>query len=123
LKRRGFDFDPNSDLFELPEYAYAKDASRWWELIQNYVREVTFVHYTSDDQMREDITLRSFWMAANIHGYPEASSFVPTTREEMVDQCAGIIFIATIKHAITNSPQVGWSLCLMCVVVPGISTI
>jgi arachidonate 15-lipoxygenase len=113
--RLGFDFSeriPPQDFAKrgvanattLPHYPYRDDALRVWAAIRSWAADYLNVYYTDDADVAADTEL-SAWVAsvqgdAKVTGFPTI-----TTRDQLADACAMIMFTASAQHAAVNFPQ------------------
>ena len=108
LKERGVD---NRD--ELPGYYYRDDGIVIWDAIEEYVREILSLFYTSDDDVKNDSEVKN-WVqeihstafpgfngAPQGHGFPDKIE----TITDLVEYCTLIIFTGSAQHAAINFGQ------------------
>ena len=98
---------------ELPGYLYRDDAAEVLRAIDDYVRGILQIWYTTDDDVRSDTELQS-WVAeiaspsgGRVEGFPD----VVTSCEELFAIMANVVFRATAQHAAVNNGQFsayGW---------------
>jgi arachidonate 15-lipoxygenase len=93
-----------ADPSALPEYPYRDDALLVWSDIHNWVERYVGVYYASDVDVRADTEL-SAWAEELIY-IGKIKGFRPiTTRAQLVDVVAMIIYTASAQHAAVNYPQ------------------
>ncbi|HMT43428.1 MAG TPA: lipoxygenase family protein [Chakrabartia sp.] len=88
----------------LPHYPYRDDALRVWAAIRGWAADYLAVYYTDDAAVAADTELsawvHSVQVEAKVTGFPTI-----TTRDQLADTCAMIMFTASAQHAAVNFPQ------------------
>ena len=108
LKERGVD---NRD--ELPGYYYRDDGIVIWDAIEEYVREILSLFYTSDDDVKNDSEVRNWVQEVHstafpgFHGAPQGHGFPDKieTITDLVEYCTLIMFTGSAQHAAINFGQ------------------
>ncbi|MGI0491841.1 lipoxygenase family protein [Alkalinema pantanalense CENA528] len=95
------------NVLGLPDYPYRDDALRVWQPLQQFVQRYVALYYGSDEDVQQDWELQHFLQAfgdpqqGNISGVPTPL----TTREQLVEAVATLIFTATAQHSALNYAQ------------------
>ncbi|KAI9184830.1 hypothetical protein LWI28_001473 [Acer negundo] len=113
LKRRGIAVeDPNSPhglRLLIEDYPYAVDGLEIWSAIKKWVEDYCFFYYKSDEMVRKDAELQSWWkeLREEGHGDKKDEPWWPKmqTREELIESCTIIIWVASALHAAVNFGQ------------------
>ena len=108
MKERGVD-DPD----KLPHYYYRDDGMKVWEAMEDYVRDVISVFYSSDEEVASDPQLREWANEIYTKGFPafrsapEGRGFPRkiTSREALIEYCTLIMFTGSAQHASVNFGQ------------------
>lgn len=88
----------------LTDYPYRDDGLLVWQAIHAWVRQYLALYYTCDADVIADSEL-SAW-AGCLTSEALLGGFGPvTTRDQLVDACAMILFTASAQHAAVNFPQ------------------
>lgn len=91
------------------DYPYAVDGLEIWSAIKTWVRDYCSFYYESDEIVREDIELQSWWkeLREEGHGDKKDEPWWPKlhTREELIETCTIIIWVASALHAAINFGQ------------------
>ncbi|KAJ7967915.1 Lipoxygenase [Quillaja saponaria] len=100
---------PNGLLLLLEDYPYAVDGLEIWSAIKTWVRDYCSFYYKADDTVRTDSELQSWWKELREvgHGDKKDEPWWPKmqTREELIETCIIIIWIASALHAAVNFGQ------------------
>merc|ERR1719376_298202 len=96
---------------KIPEYHYAQDTMKVWEIIRNYITGIVNLFYKSDKDIVEDSELQEFahesalfgfgWQDKNTRGVP--SQF--KTREELINLVTVVVATSSAQHAAVNFGQ------------------
>nr|AQZ55551.1 9-lipoxygenase [Mangifera indica]AQZ55556.1 9-lipoxygenase [Mangifera indica] len=113
LKNRGMAVeDPNSPhglRLLIADYPYAVDGLEIWFAIKNWVKDYCYFYYKSDEMMQKDSGLQSWWkeLREEGHGDKKDEPWWPKmqNREELIEACTIIIWIASALHAAVNFGQ------------------
>lgn len=93
----------------IEDYPYAVDGLEIWFAIKNWVEEYCSFYYEDDDTVKEDRELQSWWkeLREEGHGDMKNEPWWPKmqTREDLVEVCTIIIWVASAQHASTNFGQ------------------
>nr|XP_043623195.1 probable linoleate 9S-lipoxygenase 5 [Erigeron canadensis] len=93
----------------IEDYPYAVDGLEIWSAIQTWVNDYCCVYYDSDETVKVDSELQSWWMELRTegHGDKKDEPWWPKmqTRAELIDSCTTIIWIASALHAAVNFGQ------------------
>ncbi|KAE8687894.1 Linoleate 9S-lipoxygenase 1 [Hibiscus syriacus] len=114
LKKRGIaDGDINSlgglDRLLIKDYPYAVDGLKIWFAIENWVRDYCSFYYKTDEMVKEDPELQAWWTELREvgHGDNKHELWWPKmqNRQELIQSCTIIIWIASALHAAVNYGQ------------------
>jgi len=96
---------------KIPNYYYAQDTLKLWQMLQNYVSEIVNLFYESDKDVVEDSELQQFadesanlgfgWQDGNNRGIP--SKF--ESRDELINLLTVVIATSSLQHAAVNYGQ------------------
>lgn len=93
----------------IEDYPYAVDGLEIWSAIKTWVQDYCNFYYTSDILVQKDAELQSWWTEVREkgHGDKKNEPWWPKmqTREELVDSCTTIIWMASALHAAVNFGQ------------------
>ncbi|XP_062143519.1 probable linoleate 9S-lipoxygenase 5 [Alnus glutinosa] len=93
----------------IEDYPYAVDGLEIWSAIKTWVEDYCSYYYKSDDIVQNDSELQSWWkeLREEGHGDKKDEPWWPKmqTREELVETCTIIIWIASALHAAVNFGQ------------------
>lgn len=88
----------------LADYPYRDDALLVWDAIHEWARQYIDLYYTSDADVVADTELTAW--AACLAGEAKINGFGPvTTRAQLAEVCAMVMFTASAQHAAVNFPQ------------------
>ncbi|KAF3975961.1 hypothetical protein CMV_000835 [Castanea mollissima] len=112
LKRGMAVKDPNSPhglRLVIEDYPYAVDGLEIWSAINSWVKDYCSFYYETDSVVQRDAELQSWWkeLREQGHGDKKDEPWWPKmqTREELVETCTLIIWIASALHAAVNFGQ------------------
>ncbi|KAM4108358.1 hypothetical protein ACB094_03G039400 [Castanea mollissima] len=112
LKRGMAVKDPNSPhglRLVIEDYPYAVDGLEIWLAINSWVKDYCSFYYETDSVVQRDAELQSWWkeLREQGHGDKKDEPWWPKmqTREELVETCTLIIWIASALHAAVNFGQ------------------
>ncbi|XP_050274139.1 probable linoleate 9S-lipoxygenase 5 isoform X2 [Quercus robur] len=112
LKRGMAVEDPNSPhglRLVLEDYPYAVDGLEIWSAINSWVKDYCSFYYETDSVVQKDAELQTWWkeLREQGHGDKKDEPWWPKmqTREELVETCTLIIWIASALHAAVNFGQ------------------
>ncbi|KAL5786621.1 hypothetical protein ACOSQ2_009013 [Xanthoceras sorbifolium] len=117
LKKRGIAVeDPNSPhglRLLIEDYPYAVDGLEIWSAIKKWVEDYCLFYYKRDEMVRKDAELQSWWkeLREEGHGDKKDEPWWPKmqTREELIDSCTTIIWVASALHAAVNFGQYAYA--------------
>lgn len=93
----------------IEDYPYAVDGLEIWSAIKTWVEDYCSYYYKSDEVVQKDSELQSWWkeLREEGHGDKKNEPWWPKmqTREELIDSCTIIIWIASALHAAVNFGQ------------------
>ncbi|KAH0784554.1 hypothetical protein KY290_004152 [Solanum tuberosum] len=108
------------------DYPYAIDGLEIWAAINSWVTEYCKFYYKSDETVQKDTELQAWWkeLREEGHGDKKDEAWWPKmqTRQELIDCCTIIIWIASALHAavnfglysyagyLPNRPSLSWNL-------------
>ncbi|XVF41919.1 hypothetical protein PTKIN_Ptkin01aG0319500 [Pterospermum kingtungense] len=113
LKKRGIAVDDGNCVHGLrlliPDYPYAVDGLNVWFAIEKWVRDYCSFYYKTDEMVQEDPELQAWWKELREvgHGDLKDEPWWPKmqTREDLIESCTIIIWIASALHAAVNFGQ------------------
>jgi len=93
----------------IEDYPYAVDGLEIWFAIKNWVQEYCSFYYKDDETVKKDPELQSWWkeLREEGHGDKKNEPWWPKmqTRENLIEVCTIIIWVASALHASTNFGQ------------------
>ena len=100
---------PHGVRLLIKDYPYAVDGLEIWFAIKEWVKDYCFFYYKDDDMIQKDSELQSWWKEAREEGHGDLKDapWWPKmkTREELIDSCTIIIWVASALHAAVNFGQ------------------
>ncbi|KAF7843538.1 putative linoleate 9S-lipoxygenase 5 [Senna tora] len=113
LLKRGMAIrDPNAPHglnLVIKDYPYAVDGLDIWAAINTWVQDYVSCYYKTDDDIKQDTELRSWWkeVVEVGHGDLKDKPWWPKmqTREELIESCTIIIWTSSALHAAVNFGQ------------------
>ncbi|KAG2379966.1 Seed linoleate 9S-lipoxygenase-3 [Vigna angularis] len=100
---------PNGLRLVIKDYPYAVDGLEIWNAIKTWVKEYVSLYYVTDDMVKKDRELQAWWreVVEKGHGDLKEKSWWPKvhTREELIQSCTIIIWVASALHAAVNFGQ------------------
>ncbi|KAF8089001.1 hypothetical protein N665_0522s0030 [Sinapis alba] len=112
LKRGVAVEDPSSDngvKLLIEDYPFAVDGLEIWSTIKTWVREYCSFYYKNDRTVQTDTEIQSWWteLRTKGHGDIQQESWWPLmqTRDDLIETCTIIIWIASALHAAVNFGQ------------------
>ncbi|XP_021282192.1 linoleate 9S-lipoxygenase 6-like [Herrania umbratica] len=117
LKKRGIAVDDANSLYGLrlliEDYPYAVDGLKIWFAIEKWVRDYCSFYYKTDEMVQQDPEVQAWWKELREvgHGDKKDEPWWPKmqTREELIQSCTTIIWIASALHAAVNFGQFAYS--------------
>ncbi|OMO99201.1 Lipoxygenase [Corchorus olitorius] len=117
LKKRGIAIDDaNSEhglRLLIKDYPFAVDGLKIWFAIEKWVRDYCSFYYKSDEMVQQDPELQAWWKELKEvgHGDLKDQPWWPKmqTREELIESCTIIIWIASALHASVNFGQYAYA--------------
>ncbi|MFO0816997.1 MAG: lipoxygenase family protein [Pirellulales bacterium] len=97
------------DVNDLPGYLYRDDALEVHRAIEEYARGILTIWYADDEDVRNDHELQAWAreiadpQLGQVRGFPAELS----TRDQLIDIAANVIFRASAQHAAVNNGQFG----------------
>lgn len=93
----------------IEDYPYAVDGLEIWEAIETWVTEYCNLYYTSNEMVEEDDELQNWWKEVRNEGHGDLKDRTwwveMKTREELIQSCTIIIWLASAFHAAMNFGQ------------------
>ncbi|KAK7258866.1 hypothetical protein RIF29_24454 [Crotalaria pallida] len=93
----------------IKDYPYAVDGLEIWFAIKTWVEDYCSFYYKEDDTVKKDAELQSWWkeLREEGHGDKKNETWWPKmqTREDLIETCTIIIWIASALHAAVNFGQ------------------
>ncbi|EFH59620.1 lipoxygenase [Arabidopsis lyrata subsp. lyrata] len=112
LKRGVAVEDPKSDngvKLLIDDYPFAVDGLEIWSAIKTWVTEYCTFYYKNDKTVQTDTEIQSWWteLRTKGHGDKQHESWWPSmqTRDDLIETCTIIIWIASALHAAVNFGQ------------------
>ncbi|CAJ1950885.1 unnamed protein product [Sphenostylis stenocarpa] len=100
---------PNGLRLVIEDYPYAVDGLEIWNAIKTWVQDYVSLYYGTDDAVEEDRELKAWWKEVIEKGHADLKdeSWWPKlqTRQELIQSCSTIIWIASALHAAVNFGQ------------------
>ncbi|XAR52603.1 Linoleate 9S-lipoxygenase [Bertholletia excelsa] len=100
---------PHGIRLLIEDYPYAVDGLEIWSAIKTWVEDYCSCYYKTDEMIREDPELQSWWreLREKGHGDKKDEPWWPKmqTREDLVQTCTIIIWVASALHAAVNFGQ------------------
>ncbi|PNX98378.1 seed lipoxygenase, partial [Trifolium pratense] len=100
---------PHGIKLVVEDYPYAVDGLEIWAAIKTWVQDYVSLYYTTDDTLRQDSELQAWWkeLVEVGHGDKKHEAWWPKmqTREELIQVCSIVIWIASALHAAVNFGQ------------------
>ena len=104
--------DPNAPhglRLLIQDYPYAVDGLEIWSAIRTWVDDYCNFYYRTDKMIEDDPELQSWWKEVREqgHGDKKDEPWWPKmqTRQELIDSCTIIIWVASALHASVNFGQ------------------
>ncbi|CAI8607975.1 unnamed protein product [Vicia faba] len=93
----------------IEDYPYASDGLEIWAAIKSWVEEYVNFYYKSDASIVQDSELQAFWREVIEVGHGDLKNatwwFKMQTRNELIEACSILIWIASALHAAVNFGQ------------------
>ena len=100
---------PHGVRLLIEDYPYAVDGLEIWSAIKQWVEDYCSFYYKTDKMVENDSELQSWWkeLREEGHGDKKDEPWWPKmqTREELIETCTTIIWIASALHAAINFGQ------------------
>ncbi|XVE81593.1 hypothetical protein DITRI_Ditri15bG0077300 [Diplodiscus trichospermus] len=100
---------PNGLKLLIEDYPYAVDGLEIWSAIETWVTEYCTFYYPSDEVVKEDAELQTWWAEIRNEGHGDLKDepWWPEmkTRAELIQACTIIIWVASAFHAAVNFGQ------------------
>jgi linoleate 9S-lipoxygenase len=100
---------PHGVRLLIEDYPYAVDGLEIWSAIKEWVRDYCSFYYKTDDRVQKDYEIQSWWKEVREEGHGDLKDapWWPKmqTREELIDSCTIIIWVASALHAAINFGQ------------------
>ncbi|KAI8003549.1 Linoleate 9S-lipoxygenase 5 [Camellia lanceoleosa] len=113
LLKRGVAVEDSSQPYGLKllieDYPYAVDGLEIWFAIETWVREYCTFYYSTDELVRGDSELQSWWIELRNEGHGDKKDepwwSKMQTREDVIKTCTIVIWVASALHAAVNFGQ------------------
>lgn len=93
----------------IEDYPFAVDGLEIWSAIKTWVKDYCSIYYPTDDIIQEDYELQSWWTEVREkgHGDKKDEPWWPKmqTRNDLIESCTIIIWLASALHAAVNFGQ------------------
>ncbi|XVE89677.1 hypothetical protein DITRI_Ditri20bG0015200 [Diplodiscus trichospermus] len=117
LKKRGMAVEDANSPYGLQllikDYPYAVDGLKIWYAIEKWVRDYCTFYYKSEEIVQQDSELQAWWKELREvgHGDKKDEPWWPKmqTREELIESCTIVIWIASALHAAVNFGQYAYA--------------
>ncbi|WRX22383.1 PLAT/LH2 domain - like 5 [Theobroma cacao] len=100
---------PHGVRLLIQDYPYAVDGLEIWSAIETWVTEYCSFYYPSDEVVKEDNEIQSWWAEIRTEGHGDLKDepWWPEikTRAELIEACTIIIWVASAFHAAVNFGQ------------------
>ncbi|XP_054779770.1 linoleate 9S-lipoxygenase-like [Prosopis cineraria] len=100
---------PHGLCLVIKDYPYAADGLDIWDAINKWVCDYVFLYYNTDHAIKHDTELQAWWKEVVQVGHADLKDkpWWPKmeTREELIESCTIIIWIASALHAAVNFGQ------------------
>lgn len=100
---------PHGVRLLIEDYPYAVDGLEIWSAIKTWVADYCSFYYKTDEMVQNDSELQSWWkeLTEKGHGDKKDEPWWPKmqNREELIETCSTIIWIASALHAAINFGQ------------------
>ncbi|CAJ1950889.1 unnamed protein product [Sphenostylis stenocarpa] len=99
---------PHGLRLVIEDYPYAVDGLEIWSAIKIWVEEYISLYYSTDVVVQQDTELQAWWKEVVEKGHPDLKDAKwpkMQTREDLIDTCTIIIWIASALHAAVNFGQ------------------
>ena len=100
---------PNGLKLLIEDYPYAVDGLEIWSAIETWVTEYCSFYYPSDEVVKEDNEIQSWWAEVRNEGHGDLKDepWWPEmkTLAELIQACTIIIWVASAFHAAVNFGQ------------------
>ncbi|KAM3356251.1 putative linoleate 9S-lipoxygenase 5 [Capsicum galapagoense] len=101
--------EPHGLKLLIKNYPYAVDGLEIWSAIEGWVNDYCSLYYTTDDMIRDDTELQSWWTEVRDEGHGDLKDekWWPQmqTKAELIQICTTIIWVASALHAAVNFGQ------------------
>ncbi|XP_059652432.1 probable linoleate 9S-lipoxygenase 5 [Cornus florida] len=100
---------PHGVRLLVEDYPYAVDGLEVWSAIKSWVQDYCNFYYESNEMVQKDTELQSWWkeLREKGHGDKKDEPWWPNmkTREDLINTCTIIIWVASALHAAVNFGQ------------------
>ncbi|XP_015968584.1 probable linoleate 9S-lipoxygenase 5 [Arachis duranensis] len=100
---------PHGLRLVIEDYPYAVDGLEIWFAIKTWVEDYCSFYYKADETVKEDEELQSWWkeLKSEGHGDKKDEAWWPKmqTRDDLIEVCTIVIWIASALHAAVNFGQ------------------
>ncbi|XP_057455133.1 seed linoleate 9S-lipoxygenase-like [Lotus japonicus] len=100
---------PHGVRLVVEDYPYAVDGLEIWDAITKWVQEYVSLYYPTDDAVKKDTELQTWWKEVVQRGHADLSDkpWWPKmqTLQELIKSCSIIIWTASALHAAVNFGQ------------------
>ncbi|XP_024963319.1 probable linoleate 9S-lipoxygenase 5 [Cynara cardunculus var. scolymus] len=100
---------PHGIRLLIEDYPFAIDGLEVWSAIESWVKDYVCIYYKNDEEIQNDYELREWWLEVRTmgHGDKKDEPWWPKmqTRDELIESCTIIIWVASALHAAVNFGQ------------------
>ncbi|XP_075506784.1 linoleate 9S-lipoxygenase 5-like [Primulina tabacum] len=100
---------PNGLKLVMEDYPFAVDGLEIWSAIEAWVKEYCCFYYPTDDMIKSDTELQSWWYEIRTEGHGDLKHETwwskMGTQDDLIQACTTIMWIASALHAAVNFGQ------------------
>lgn len=100
---------PHGVRLIIEDYPFAVDGLEIWSAIKSWVHEYVCIYYKTDEDIQNDTELKNWWHEVRTKGHGDLQNKLwwpkMWTRDELIQSCTIIIWVASALHAAVNFGQ------------------